>query len=211
MGRRSDHSRNELEAMILREGGQLMAESGFSHFSAREVAKRIGYSVGTVVTLFSGVDGLVVAINAETFRLWAGHLERRLEDAAGPERIARLVEAYFDFASANPNRWAAIYEHRLPPGAAMPDALACARAALTDIVTREVAAILPPDRRDGGDSDGDKARDGAARLSRSLIATVHGHCVFALNGSFALLGEDDPLALASARVTESLRAMGAMV
>ncbi|HEX7857983.1 MAG TPA: TetR/AcrR family transcriptional regulator [Sphingobium sp.] len=200
MGRRSDHSRAELDAMILHEGGQLMAENGFNAFSAREVAKRIGYSVGTVVNLFNGVDGLVVAINAETFRLWADHLERCLEGVNGPERITRLVKAYFDFASSNLNRWAAIYEHRLPADAQMPEALATERAALTRIVAREVAAVLPP-----------SARDEAVQLSRSLIATVHGHCVFALNGSFALLGESDPLALAIARVVESLRAQGAVV
>lgn len=199
MGRRSDHSRAELDAMILQEGGQLMAETGFSAFSAREVAKRIGYSVGTVVNLFNGVDGLVVAINAETFRRWADHLESCLEGVDGPERITQLVKAYFDFASSNRNRWAAIYEHRLPADV-MPEALVTERAALTQIVAREVAAVLPP-----------SGRGEAAQLSRSLIATVHGHCVFALNGSFALLGESDPLALAIARVVESLRAQGAVV
>ncbi|MET0360650.1 MAG: TetR/AcrR family transcriptional regulator, partial [Sphingobium sp.] len=95
MGRRSDHSRAEQETMILDAGGALMAESGYAHFSAREVGKRVGYSVGTVVNLFGGVDGLVVAINACTFRLWTDFLEAQLVGATGKERIARLVAAYF--------------------------------------------------------------------------------------------------------------------
>ena len=55
-----------------------------------------------------------------------------------------------------------------------------------------------------------ESKSGADRLARSLIATVHGHCTFALNGSFALLGEVDPLALAVARVKEALTAHGAV-
>lgn len=186
--------------MILEAGGRLMAETGYARFSAREVGKRVGYSVGTVVNLFGGVDGLVVAINAETFHHWTAFLESHLSGASGADRIARLVTGYFDFAATNLNRWAAIYEHRLPTGADMPGQLACARAALTDVVVREVAAILP-----------DAKVQEAGSLSRSLVATVHGHCVFALMGSFAVLGEGDPLALAIARVTESLRAHGAAV
>ena len=52
-------------------------------------------------------------------------------------------------------------------------------------------------------------RDQAPRLARSLVATVHGHCTFALNGTFALMGESEPLELALARVRESLAAGGA--
>ncbi len=40
-------------------------------------------------------------------------------------------------------------------------------------------------------------------LARSLIATVHGHCAFALSGTFALLGETAPLELAIAYRTPS--------
>lgn len=184
--------------MILASGGELMAEAGYARFSAREVGKRVGYSVGTVVNLFGGVDGLVVAINAQTYDLWTRFLEDSLAGASGTDRIVRLVTGYFDFAAANPNRWSAIYEHRQPVGTAMPEPLARARSALTAVVEREVAAILPRAT----------ARD-ITSLTASLIATVHGHCVFALNGSFTVLGETDPLTLAIARVSESLRACGA--
>ncbi|MFB9051165.1 TetR/AcrR family transcriptional regulator [Sphingobium indicum] len=197
MGRRSDHSREELEALILEEGHRHMAESGFAKFSSREVAKRIGYSVGTLYNVFGSYDRLVAAINTRTFNLWAAFLERRL--ASRPrDRIAALVEGYFRFASENTNIWMAIYDHRLPSGVPLPEEYARQRAGLTDVVVREVAAVLPPE-----------SQDVAPRLARSLVATVHGHCTFALNGSFALLGETDPLGMATARVKESLRAAGA--
>ena len=59
MGRRSDHSRAELRDLILEAGETLMAESGLSGFSAREVAKRVGYTIGTIHNVFGNVDGLM--------------------------------------------------------------------------------------------------------------------------------------------------------
>ncbi|MDO7833528.1 TetR/AcrR family transcriptional regulator [Sphingobium sp. HBC34] len=197
MGRRSDHSRAELEALILAEGQRLMAEGGFARFSAREVAKRIGYAVGTLYNVFGSYDLLLATINTVTFEDWAKHLEARLARASD-DRIAALVEGYFSFAADHPNLWSAIYDHRLPTDMAMPDALAARRGVLTDIVVREVATVLP-----------DAGKDRAPRLARSLVATVHGHCAFALNGSFALMGETAPLDMATARVKEALAAAGA--
>lgn len=200
MGRRSDHGREELEALILAAGQAVMAEGGYGNFSAREVAKRVGYSVGTVMNLFGNVDGLVSAINSRTFGLWAEWLEQRLAGADGGARIGILVRGYCDFAAAHRNLWAAIYEHRLSEGMTMPEPLIAERGRLTDIIAREVALVLP------GTTQGE-----AERLARSLIATVHGHCSFALGGSFALMGEADPLGLAMARVTEALEAHGARI
>ena len=194
MGRRSDHSRPELEQLILAEGHRQMAEHGFARFSAREVAKRIGYSVGTLYNVFGTYDRLVLAINTETFRLWTRHLQDRLAEA-DKDRIRALVEGYFSFARANRNLWMAIYDHRLPSGMAIPEEFLPDRSKLTNIVIDEVAMALPEARREH-----------APRLARSLIATVHGHCTFTLDGTFELMGVKEPEELALARVRDSLAA-----
>jgi AcrR family transcriptional regulator len=197
MGRRSDHSREQLEELILAEGHQLMAESGYARFSAREVAKRIGYSIGTIYNVFGSLDALLLAINSRTFTVWAKWLRDKLA-VAGEDRIAALVAGYFDFAARNPHLWMAIYDHRLPAGVEMPDDYRRKRAGLTGIVEEEIARVLPPE-----------TRDRAPELARSLVAVVHGHCEFALNGTFALLGEEQPEQAALARVREALVAAGA--
>lgn len=56
MGRRSDHSRDQLRTMIVEEGHRQIAEVGFAKFSAREVAKAIGYSIGTLYNVFGSYD-----------------------------------------------------------------------------------------------------------------------------------------------------------
>ncbi|MEH3038691.1 MAG: TetR/AcrR family transcriptional regulator [Sphingomonas paucimobilis] len=194
MGRRSDHSRQEIEQMLLTEGHRHLAEAGFARFSAREVAKRIGYSIGTLYNVFGSYDRFVVALNTRTFQLWARDLTAAL--AAGPEdRIRCLVESYFRFARTNRNLWRAIYEHHLPDDFVMEEEQDRQRGELTRIVVDEVAAALGPDRGDQ-----------APTLARSLVATVHGHCLFDITGSFALMGEREPVEMALARVRESLAA-----
>src|SRR5688500_16725209 len=113
MGRRSDHSRTELAALIVEEGHRQMAEHGFNNFSARRVARAIGYSVGTLYNVFPSLDHLLVTINSRTFEQWTQHLRDRLAEGGG-DRIRALVHGYFSFARTHPNLWMAIYDHRLP-------------------------------------------------------------------------------------------------
>jgi AcrR family transcriptional regulator len=196
MGRRSDHTREELQELILAEGQRLLAELGYARFSAREVAKRIGYSIGTIYNVFGSHDALLTALNSRTFLLWAQTLRERLA-GAGEDRIGALVRGYFDFAQGNPNLWMAIYDHRLAQDVEVPDQYRLLRAGLTDIVEEEIARALPH-----------LDRKAIAALTRSLVATVHGHCAFALTGTFRLLGEEDPRGAALARVREILAANG---
>ena len=171
-----------------------MAETGFAGFSAREVARRVGYSIGTIYNVFDSLDHLLVAINSRTFELWTDYLGQRITPGSD-DRIRTLVEAYFDFARQHPQLWMAIYDHRLPLGMAMPDRDMEKRRALTRIVFQEIAHQLPS-----------RSEADIEHLARSLIATVHGHCTYELNGSFALMGEKDPVELALGRVREAIAA-----
>lgn len=180
--------------MIIAEAHRLMAETGFAAFSAREVARRVGYSIGTIYNVFESLDHLLVAINSRTFELWTDYLRDRIENGGG-NRIRSLVEAYFGFAREHPKLWMAIYDHRLPDGMAMPDADMEKRRALTRIVFQEIARQLPA-----------RSEADIEHLARSLIATVHGHCTYELNGSFQLMGEKEPVELALGRVREAIAA-----
>jgi AcrR family transcriptional regulator len=192
MARRSDHSRQELRTLILEQAHAHMAEVGFSRFSAREVAKRIGYAVGTLYNVYGTLDRLLAAVNTRTFAMWADALEAGLA-RAGDDRIAALVQGYFRFAHGHRNLWNAIYDHHLPAGEGIEDDQAETRGRLTGIVAREIAAVLPEERR--GD---------VQPLANSLIAVVHGHCALELSGSFSLMGVEDPQGLALARVREAI-------
>ena len=194
MGRRSDHSREELQELLLHHGHALMGEAGYARFSGREVAKRAGYTVGTIYNVFGSLDGLLAAINGRTVDHWADQLEARLAED-GPDRISSVVAGYFEFALANAECWSAIYEHRPQGAMTMPEQYHLGRQRLVTIVEREVAAVLPQ-----------STTVDIPSFARSLIATVHGHCSYVVSGTFALLGETDPVGTALARVRESIQA-----
>ena len=194
MGRRSDHTRIELEELFVLEGLRQLAETGLARFSAREVAKRVGYSVGTLYNVFGSYDGLMLALNARTLTLWAEHLRARLATAA-EDRIQALVQGYFEFAAANPRAWIAIYEHHMADGGPAPEPYQALAADLMGVVAAEVAHALPG-----------AAPTAVLALTRSLVATVHGHCAFALYRTFSMLGETAPADAALARVREALAA-----
>jgi AcrR family transcriptional regulator len=191
MGRRSDHSRTQLREMITEEGHRQISEVGFARFSAREVAKRIGYSIGTIYNVFGSYDQLMLAINGRTLEMWQTYLEGRLQ-GVDTDRLRVAIEAYFDFAMAHRNAWSALYDFRLPEGEPVTDAYRDRVTAITSVVVRELKAALPQERMDE-----------AGALARSLLATVHGHCVFAMNGTFQILGENDPLGAALSRVDDA--------
>jgi AcrR family transcriptional regulator len=196
VGRRSDHSRAELREMIVAEGHRQMEEAGFARFSAREVAKRIGYSIGTIYNVLGSYDQLILAINGRTLDLWLDYLEARLSEAGegvGADRLKLAIDAYFEFALVHRHAWAALYDFRLPDDQEPPVWYQDKVTAITGVVVRELAATLPPEHRHH-----------AASLARSLLATVHGHCFFTMNGTFRILGETDPLAAALERVRDAL-------
>jgi AcrR family transcriptional regulator len=192
MGRRSDHSRAELRAMIISEGQKQLSEVGYARFSAREVAKRVGYSIGTIYNVFGTHDALMLAINGQTLEHWRAHLEAKLAHAK-EDRLRVAVEAYFEFAILYRNAWAAIYDFRLPENVDAPADYAGKVADITQLIVKEIATTLPQGRRDEAEA-----------LARSLLASVHGHCVFTLNGTFKILGETNPLAAALSRVSEAI-------
>ncbi len=195
MGRRSDHSRVELRKLLIDHGYALVSEQGLAKFSAREAARRAGYSVTTISNVFGSLDDYLIAVNSRTFAQWSAWLERALAGAPaeGDGRIDALVQAYFGFADANRNAWMAIYDPRIDRSVVIAKEHQAARQALTGIVDREVATWL------GKDDD-----VATRRLVRSLIATVHGHCSLWLSGSYALMSEEDPAGQAVARVLEIL-------
>ncbi len=194
MGRRSDHTRSELAALFVSEGWDQLAEVGLARFSAREVAKRAGYTIGSIHNVFGNTEGLLLAINARTLALWAEHARHRLA-APEAEPIETLVRAYFEFATANPLCWMAIFQQHLADNRPAPSWYQAAVSDLVSIVAEGISVALP-----------EASTERIQSLTRSLVATVHGHCMFALVRTFDLLGETDPLGAALARVREALDA-----
>ena len=69
-----------------------------------------------------GQDGLILTVNSGTLKRLETALETAIPREAGIEdTFLNLSLAYLRFALAEKNLWAALFEHRMPEGVAVPD------------------------------------------------------------------------------------------
>jgi len=122
MGRRSDHTREEIKEMAIKAGTKLIEEKGLQYCSARKIAAKIGYSVGTLYNVFENYDDLVFHVNAVTLDDLQNYFEKNLgRDLEGVEALKLMGACYMQFAHENNSRWSALFEYLRPRGLEIPE------------------------------------------------------------------------------------------
>lgn len=183
MGRRSDHSREEIREMCVQAATERIAQGGLQALSARNLASDIGYTAGTLYQVFKNLDEVVIAVNQQTLQT----LERQLRDSQngnsfGDQQLKQLALAYIAFARSQPRLWLTLFEHRLPNDTELPPALSKQIDELFSLVdaTLDHYPQVPASER---------------RLAtHSLWSSIHGICVLSLNDK---LGDHSPEDLAN--------------
>lgn len=188
MARRSEHSREELRDLVLGAAEQLIVEKGLGGLSARAIARRIGYTPGTIYLIFSNLDDVILHVNARTLDWLMVPMQAAVaEDAPASTQLLRAAHAYAEFARAHPNLWRACFEHRLPETVVGPDYI-------DERIERLVALIMGPLARASGARG--EALDVAAQ---ALWSGVHGICILTLTNKLHMVGGQ-----ATAHLTDDL-------
>ena len=178
MGRRNLHSRGEIRALALRNAAEIVEREGAAALSAREVARRIGYTVGTVYLVFTNLDDLIVQLNEQTVVELARSLEAVSRKTRAPDqRVRLLVAAYLGFALLHTNRWRLVFEHRLPAGQSAPPTYRGHTQSIFALVSDNLRQCMPP---------GSKAS--VEELAIALWSAVHGICMLAVTGKLQVGG-----------------------
>ena len=162
MGRRSTHTPQQLRELILDAAQEIVEANGLAGLSAREIARRIGYSPGTIYNMFDNLDDVVLNVEA---RVLDG-LDKRLTDAqqeGEQDRVVRLAHAYLTFTRERPRLWNLLFEHHLPAGTQLP---AWYQQKLEGLMGH-IEQALAPHFGEGQEAD-------LRRASRVLWAGVHG-------------------------------------
>jgi AcrR family transcriptional regulator len=163
MGRRSIHSPEELRELIIHATTEIVEQDGLEGLSAREIAKRIGYSPGTLYNVFENLDDILLTIEARLLDRLAERLAKTGTSGSPQERLKRLTDAYFAFTQERPKLWNLLVEHRLPAGQEVPPWY---QAKLESLVAPLESALAPLlDEMDTG---------AQKRAARTLWASVHG-------------------------------------
>ncbi len=119
MARRSEHSQEEIKQMILEAAEDIVQEYGFSALKVRKIAADIGYTVGSIYMVFTGMDDLIMHIKARTWQKLERHIEGYTVERS--DSIESFALGYLDFVVANEGLWRMLFEHHLPVGRATPE------------------------------------------------------------------------------------------
>ena len=175
MARRSDHSREELAAMVVQGARAIARTEGWQAVSMRGIATRIGYAPGSIYNAVGDIDLVLLRVNAETLGELGADLETVLaKTGPGLEGALALADAYIGYVTKHARLWAALMER--PPPVPAPDWYAIARARLVEIVGAAIAPLFPDAH--------------ARRLAvLALWAALQGVASLTLGGNLAFAGE----------------------
>ncbi|MGH1419976.1 MAG: TetR/AcrR family transcriptional regulator [Hyphomicrobiaceae bacterium] len=140
MGRRSVHTAEELRELILTAATGLIESGGLASLSAREIARRIEYSPGTLYNVFENLDDLVLTIEGRMLDALADRLSNVSNNSDPRAHVKNLAEAYLQFTHDNPRLWNLLFEHHLPADRDIPDWY---QAKLDDLMGRIETALQP--------------------------------------------------------------------
>ncbi len=178
MGRRSDHSREEIQAMAINAAANLVETDGFQSLTARKVASSIGYTVGTLYHVFRNFDDLVIHLNAQTIDEMAALIQQQTRKKRNPEvRIRTMAEFYVQYATDHPDRWRLVFEHQAPRGLPTPAQMKERRDVMFEMVAENLRE-LAPQRKDHE----------VVHTATALWSGIHGICILALTGKLYLGG-----------------------
>jgi AcrR family transcriptional regulator len=121
MGRRSIHTPEELRELIIDATTAIVQQDGLEGLSAREIAKRVGYSPGTLYNVFENLDDLLLIIEARLLDELADRLSSSDTSGTPTDRLRLLAGNYFTFTQERPKLWNLLNEHRMPAGRSVPD------------------------------------------------------------------------------------------
>jgi AcrR family transcriptional regulator len=178
MGRRGEHSRDELRAMALAAAAELVGRHGLAALSARKVAARVGYSPATLYQLFRNIDDLILQVNATTLERLAAAVQRAsCPELPAPARLQAMARAYLRFSHRHGSHWSALFEHRL-----------ASRQTLPAWYRQRISALFAPAEAVMASLAPDRPPPQVRLAARALWSGVHGICLLARDGKIGVTG-----------------------
>ena len=184
MGRRSEHTPDALRELIIEACEAIISEDGLAGLSAREIAKRVGYSPGTIYNVFDSLDDLILQVEARVLDGLDARLAALKNEGSADDLVLTLARAYLAFTTERPRLWNLLFEHHLPTTMQVP---AFYQHKLDQLLERVEAVVRPIVR----DQDASRARIAA----RVLWAGVHGITSLATTGKLSSITSEDAEAL----------------
>ncbi|MCX8998003.1 TetR/AcrR family transcriptional regulator [Rhizobiaceae bacterium BDR2-2] len=180
MAGKREAKREDLKERLIAAAYELIRDHGLKSLRARDVAEKAGCALGGLYTVFDDLDGLILHVHSRTLGAMDAALRQPgLAGADLRETFRHLALAYLRFARENYNLWSALFEHRLPEGARMPEWLQAEQTFLIRLIAEPLALALP----------GASEQELALR-ARTLFGAVHGVVSISLEDRFTGIAAD---------------------
>ncbi len=192
MGRRNDHSRQEIRDMTLKVADKIVAKEGLQGLSARKIASAIGYSVGSLYIVFQNLDDIILQVNARSLDKLYTVISKTEQQCRQPDAcLLALGQAYLDFAMKQPLRWRTVFEYQ--HNAEIPNWYRKKIFRLFKLVEKPLLEFMPT-----------LEPHLCAQTTRALWGGVHGICILALTGRLEIVGADSVQNLMELLITNFL-------
>jgi len=171
--RRSEKSR-ALADRLVGAAEAVIAADGLPALRARALASAVGCSVGAIYGVYEDLDAIILEVNALTLDAFVADMGRDARGAGPEDQLVQMAEAYLDYAARNRHRWAALFQHRLPPGRTITESYANRQEAAFRQIEAPLAALHPTLPEIG-------------LAARTLFSAVHGVVALGLDERITVL------------------------
>jgi AcrR family transcriptional regulator len=168
MARRGHHTLDEIKSMVLAAAEDLVVEGGLPLLTARRIATKIGYTVGSIYMVFGSMSDLIMHLKARVLDDISQEIEQ-IQAANTKQCLEELAEVYIRYARQNFNRWSMVFEHRLPEDLEIPDWYQKNLDNLYSKFEDEFAKLEP-----------ELSPEQLKRTALAFLAGLYGICVFTL-------------------------------
>ena len=165
MGRRSDHTREQLREIALDAAAEIVAAEGLRGLTTRRISDKIGYTVGTLYNVFEDLDDLIIQLDGRTLDALHEYLSEVPLDGEPEVVLKALAERYVRFSGEHARLWSLLFEHALPEGQPLPDWYEERTLRLLGFVEAALKPLFKP-------GEEEKRR----HTARVLWSSLHGMC-----------------------------------
>lgn len=165
MARRADHTREELYDLALVAAQKIVEKKGLEGLTARRVAKRIGYSTGTLYNVFDNFTDLIVHLNGRTLDALYDYVTAEKAKDGTEATLRHFAHRYIHFTTERSKLWSAVFATGLPRGDKLPDWYHDKLDRLLGLLEDTLDPLFGPGRK--------AARDTSVRV---LWSSLHGIC-----------------------------------
>ena len=174
MGRRSEHTRSELQHLILEATTDLIEQRGIEGVTARMIADKIGYTPGMLYTAFDSLPDIMINVNNNSLELLNNRCVGAASTAKTPRaKLLAIATAYSDFAARHNHRFNMLFDHSVIRKQASTATFTETMGGTLNAIEKSLSSLSPEVPKDD-------IRTGAL----SVWSAIHGACFLGISNNW---------------------------